>query len=191
LLAPHVAGDGGRGDPLPFQPGHRSRRLLGVPGPDRHRRTGQAQGAGDAQPDAAVAAGDHRHPTGQVEGATRPTAVAGQGLIGRFVHGRSGRSDRNQPPAAPVPPSVGMVWPVTNVDRSDAKNSSTRAWSSATPIRPTGTHRGHRCTWSAGTHSEYGTCSDSVTSGPMPLTRTPWTPTCTARLRVKWTTAAL
>jgi hypothetical protein len=33
-----------------------------------------------------------------------------QGAIGRFVHSRSARRDeRNHPPAAPVPPSVGMV----------------------------------------------------------------------------------
>ena len=60
-----------------------------------------------------------------------------QGAIGRFVHSRSGRRDeRNHPPAAPVPPSVGIVWPVTNADRSEARNRITRAWSSGSPIRP-------------------------------------------------------
>ena len=54
-----------------------------------------------------------------VSGTVSPT---GQGATGRFVHSGSVRRDeRNHPPAAPVPPSVGIVWPVTNAD-------SSRAW---------------------------------------------------------------
>ena len=52
-------------------------------------------------------------------------------------------SEKNQPPPALVPPSTGMLWPVTNDDRSDARNSATRAWSSGQPRRPTGAHDAH------------------------------------------------
>ena len=35
-----------------------------------------------------------------------------------------------------------MVWPVTKAERSEARKSRTRAWSIATPMRPTGTQSG-------------------------------------------------
>ena len=59
-----------------------------------------------------------------------PKPMPPHGLNGRLVHaGRSGprEFERYQPPAACVPPSVGMVRPVTKAERSEAKNSKTRA----------------------------------------------------------------
>ena len=57
-----------------------------------------------------------------------------QGARGRLVQVPSGR--RNQPPAARLPPSAWMVVPVTNAERSDARNRAQPATSAAVPNRP-------------------------------------------------------
>ena len=41
-------------------------------------------------------------------------------------------------PAATVPPSTGIVEPVTKLARSDARNTMTAAHSSGVPVRPSG-----------------------------------------------------
>jgi methyltransferase len=49
-------------------------------------------------------------PCGSARRTPRWATHSNQGATGRFVHSRSARRDeRNHPPAAPVPPSVGMV----------------------------------------------------------------------------------
>ena len=65
-----------------------------------------------------------------------------QSVVGRLVKRRA-LGDQNHPPPVLVPPSTGMLWPVTYADMSDARNSATRAWSSGQQRRPTGAHDSH------------------------------------------------
>ena len=68
------------------------------------------------------------------------------GRVHRFLERltkRPSRGEKSQPPPALVPPSTGMLCPVTNADWSEARNSATRAWSSGQPTRPTGAHDAH------------------------------------------------
>src|SRR6185312_8874680 len=96
-----------------------------------HRKTFTRSGIGTCYP--AAAANDE-----DVDG------LVGRGhrFLDRLTK-RPSRGENSHPPPAFVPPSTGMLCPVTNADASEARNNTTRAWSSGQPTRPTGAHDAH------------------------------------------------
>ena len=126
---------------------------------DRHTRVERPHRA--PRPDEPAA--DHRMraakpPYSGLAGAVGPAAFFGREPAARGeraavgVHGRAGHEARRGP------------------TRGTARLRRCRT---AVPNRPIGTHAGIMCSSSAPTQREYGTCSVSVTSGAIALTRIP------------------
>ena len=81
---------------------------------------------------------------------------------------------RAEPAAGGDRATVGRdTCPVTNRERSDARNSTTSALSSGEPTRPTGTQIGQRSPELLGHHGVVVDLHVWVTSGAIAFTRTP------------------
>src|SRR5690625_3195139 len=97
----------------------------------------------------------------------------------------------NHPLAARVPPSTGIVCPVTNRASSEARNATTSAQSAGRPKRPRGIHDARRAGSRPSSIASAEVWGVSVRSGAIAFTRTPLGPSSTASDLVNAETAAL
>src|SRR6185503_8578011 len=92
--------------------------------------------------------------------------------------------------AVVTPPSTTVVWPVMNVDASDARYATAPAISSGSPMRRSGVEAVRRLRFSGSSHNALAK-SVFTRPGATQLTRTPFGPHSPARLRHSAKSAAL